>query len=158
MDNLSVSGNESFRPLPEPDPPDFNHLPDGAHETFEHRLDRLPIRRVHTSIGAEAIMTNESRALHAYEREHGLPWDQFAPLGTWHMRAVHDRISGARPDLLAPRRPSGLYFGLTTMTWTQRMRHRLPTWMGNCLSGTYTWIRNRSIGARAASLRCARLR
>jgi hypothetical protein len=73
------------------------------------------------------------------------------------MRAVRDRISGARPDLLAPRRPSGLYYGLTTMTWSQRMRHLLPTWMGNWLSGTYTWVRNRSIDARAVSLRWERL-
>lgn len=153
-----MPGNESFRPLPEPDPPDFDRLPSGARETFEQRVDRLPIGRIRSKIGAEAIMSNESRVLHRYELEHGLPWDLFAPLGTWHMRAVHDRISDARPDLLAPRRPSGVYFGLTAMSRAGRMSRRLPVRMRNLASGTHTWVRNRAISARAASLRWTRLR
>jgi hypothetical protein len=148
-----VPRDESLRPLPEPEPPDFDRLPSGCRETFQHRLDRLPIRRIRTGIGAEAILSNESRVLHEYERDHGLAWNLFAPLGAWHMRAVHDRISDARPDLLTPRRPSGVYFGLTTMSRAGRLSRQLPVTMRNLLSGTYTWVRNRAVSARAASLR-----
>lgn len=149
-----MPGNESFRPLPEPDPPAFDRLPSGTRETFEHRLGRLPIRRVHAKIGAEAIMSNESRVLHEYQRLHGLSWDQFAPLGTWHMRAVHDRISEARPDLLPPRRPTGIYFSTRSQTRSDRIQALLVRWrLWNLLNGTYTWLRNRAIDLRAASLR-----
>lgn len=156
--NLAVPGNESFRPLPEPDPPPFDRLPIAAREFFEHRVDRLPTERIRSKIGAEAMMSNESRVLHRYELEHGLPWDLFAPLGTWHMRAVHDRISDARPDLLAPRRPSGVYFGLTRMSRAGRISRRLPVRMRNLFNGSHTWVRNRAVSARAASLRWTRLR
>ena len=156
--NLVVPGNESFRPLPESDLPDFDRLHGGTRKTFECRLDRLPDNRVRSGIGVEAIMSNESRVLHKYEREHGLTWDLFAPLGTWHMRAVHDRISDPRPDLLAPRRPSGVYFGLTTMRRSAGMSGRVPARIRNLLSGTYPWVRNRAVSARAASLRLTPLR
>jgi hypothetical protein len=149
-----VPGNERFRPLPEPPAPNFGRLPDGAKETFERRLDRLPIGRIRSRIGAEAIMSNESRVLHLYEREHRLTWDEFAPLGTWHMRAVHDRISSARPDLLEPRRPSGAYTLSRPAGRMDKTRRLLVKWrVWNFLSGTQTWVRNRAIEVRAATLR-----
>jgi hypothetical protein len=149
-----VSEFQIFSPLPEPDPPDFDRLPVGTRQVFDRRLDRVPIGRFHSRIGVEAIMTNESRALHEYEREHHLSWAEFAPLGTWHMRAVHDRISSARPDLLAPRKPSGFYVDTQTPTREDRIRGVLVRWgVWNFINGTYTWLRNRAIDLRAISLR-----
>ena len=149
-----MSQSESFRPLPEPEPPDFERLPVGTQGLFVQRQERLPIGRVRTSIGAWAIMTNESRALHGFEVQNALSWELLGPLGTWHMRAVHDRISAARPDLLPPRRPSGAYSLIRTSTPLDRIQRRLRgllVW--NLLNGTYTWLRNRAIDLRAASLR-----
>ena len=99
-------------------------------------------------------MSNESRALHDFEVRNSLAWELYAPLGTWHMRAVHDRISGDRPDLLPPRRPSGAYSLVRKSTPRDRLQSRLVrlhVW--NFLNGTYTWLRNRTIDLRAASLR-----
>jgi hypothetical protein len=149
-----VPEHESFHPLPEPDPPDWERLPIGTRRTFEQRQESLPIRRIRTGIGAWAIMTNESRALHDFEARNALAWNLYAPLGTWHMRAVHDRISGDRPDLLPPRRPSGVYNLVRMSTPRDRLRSRLVrlhAW--NFLNGTYTWLRNRTIDLRAACLR-----
>ena len=143
-----------FTPFPEPDPPDFARLPAGTEQAFLDRLARFPVGRVRTRIGAQAVLSNEGRALHRFERDHGLDWDRFAPLGTWPMRAAHDRISAARPDLLPPRRPAGSYSGLRRTTGADRLRARLVrlgVW--NLLTGTGTWIRNRAIGVRAATLR-----
>jgi hypothetical protein len=149
-----MSDWQTFSPRPEPEPPNFERLPVGTRELFEQRQEFLPIRRVRTSIGAWAIRTNESRALHHYEIQKNLTWDEFAPLGTWHMRAVQDRISAARPDLLPPRRPPGMYSSVRAMTRSDRIRHRLvDPHLWNFLNGTYTWLRNRAIGLRAASLR-----
>jgi hypothetical protein len=94
------------------------------------------------------------RALRRYEVRNDLAWDELAALGTWHMRAVHDRISADRPDLLPPRRPAGVYSSVRAVTRSDRIRHRLVrlhVW--NFGSGTYTWLRNRAIDLRAASLR-----
>ena len=83
-----------------------------------------------------------------------LSWELFGPLGTWHMRAVHDRISAARPDLLPLRRPSGVYSLIRTSTPLDRIQRRLISLhVWNLLNGTYTWLRNRAIDLRAASLR-----
>jgi hypothetical protein len=149
-----MSDEHTFRPLPEPEPPNFEGLPLGTREVFERRLDFLPIQRIRTSVGAWAIIANESRAMNRYEIQNNLEWHRFAPLGTWHMRAVHDRISAARPDLLPPRRPSGVYSGIRAQTRSDRTRHRLvDLHLWNFLDGTYTWLRNRAVDLRAASLR-----
>ena len=149
-----MSDEHAFQPLPEPEPPSFEELPLGTQELLERRLDFLPIQRIRTSVGAWAIMANESRALHRYEIHNNLEWQRFAPLGTWHMRAVHDRISAARPDLLSPRRPSRVYSLIRTQTRSDRTRHWLVyLHLWNFLNGTYTWLRNRAIDLRAASLR-----
>lgn len=151
---VGVAGFERSYPLPEPAPPDFAALPVGTRDLFERRLDRLPVGRIRSKIGAEAIMSNESRALQRYENEHRLTWDKFAPLGTWHMRAAHDRITAGRPDLLPPRRPRGIYVGLRPMTSSDRRRHfliRMRLW--NFLNGSYTWSHNRAVSVRAWSLR-----
>ncbi len=143
--------DEAFRPLPEPEPPNFDRLPSGTRETFERRLDRLPIGRIHSKIAAQAIMRNESRALHQYERQHGLPWEDFVSLGTWHMRATHDRISARRPDLMLPRRPSGSYVTMRRLNKFQGFLVRWRLW--NVLNGTGTWIHNRAVNATATALR-----
>jgi hypothetical protein len=149
-----VPEDEPLEVFPEPDPPDFARLPAGAKDLFERRVAALPVRRIHSRIGAEAIMTNEGKALHRYEQQNGLAWSDCAPLGTWHMRAVHDRISLARPDLMPPRRRSGVYAGVRTSTAGDRLRWQLVRWHAwNPLNGTYTWIRNRAIGLRASLLR-----
>ena len=77
-----VPGFERFNPMPDPAPPDFAAPPVGTRDLFERRLDRLPVGRIRTKVGAEAIMSNESRALHRHEDENHLTWDEFAPLGT----------------------------------------------------------------------------
>jgi hypothetical protein len=149
-----MSEQESFRPFPEPHPPDWERLPVGTRKALEQRQESLPIQRIHTGIGAWAIMTNESRALHDFEVCNALTWEIYAPLGTWHMRSVHDRISAYRPDLLPPRRPSGAYSLVRKSTPRDRLRSplvRLHVW--NFLNGTYTWLRNRTVDLRAASLR-----
>jgi hypothetical protein len=150
----SMSQSESFRPLPEPEPPDFERLPVGTQGLFVQRQERLPIGHVRTSIGAQAIMTNESRALRRFEVQNALTWELSAPLGTWHRRAVHDRISAARPDLLPPRRPSGPYILIRAPTpWDRVQRRLIDLHLWNLLNGTYTWLRNRAIDLRAAFLR-----
>ena len=82
----------------EPGPPDFERLPPGTKELFERRQVALPIGRIHAKIGGEALMSNEGQVVNRFEREHGLTWEERAPLGTWHMRAVHQRISQQKPD------------------------------------------------------------
>ena len=57
-----VPGFERFNPMPDPAPPDFAALPVSTRDLFERLLDRLPVGRIRTKVGAEAIMTNESRA------------------------------------------------------------------------------------------------
>ena len=64
-----------FDRVPEPEPPDFERLPVGTQGLFVQRQERLPIGRVRTSIGAQAVMTNESRALHRFEVQNALTWD-----------------------------------------------------------------------------------
>jgi hypothetical protein len=152
-DAVRVSDDEPRGVFPEPDPPDFARLPAGAKELFERRVAGLPVRRIHSRIGAQAIMTNEGKALHRYELQNGLVWSEFAPLATWHMRAVHDRISAVRPGLMPPRRRSGVYASVQTSTPGERIRWRLVRWhVWNPLNGTYTWIRNRAIELRASLL------
>lgn len=119
---------ETFVPLPEPDPPDFGRLPRDTRDIFESRLGRLPIGRIHTRIGVEAIMLNENRALDRFRRDYALGWEDYAPLGTWHMRATHDRISTARPDVLPARLPSGFYSQVRETTRSEQLRHRLRRW------------------------------
>jgi hypothetical protein len=151
---LEVCDDELVELSPEPDPPNFERLPSGAKELFEPRLDALPIRRIHSRLGAEANRLNESRALNRYEKENRLVWDEIARLGTWHMRAVHDRISAVRPDLLPPRRPSGSYVRVRAATPAERIQRRLVSWhLWNLLNGTYSWNRNRAIALRAGLLR-----
>jgi hypothetical protein len=43
-----------------------------------------------------------------YEQQNRLVWSGFAPLATWHIWAAHHRISATRPDLMSPRRRSGV--------------------------------------------------
>jgi hypothetical protein len=99
-------------------------------------------------------MVNEYRFTDRFASDHHLSTDQLSALVTWHMRGTHDAISAARPDLMPPRRPAGFYSYIRPSNGWDRLRVvlvRLRLW--NLLSGTYTWIRNRCIDIRAATLR-----
>jgi hypothetical protein len=99
-------------------------------------------------------MLNEYRFVDRFASDHHLSTDQLSALGTWHMRATHDAISAAQPDLMPPRPPAGDYFSIRPTRGVDRVRValvRLRLW--NLLNGTYTWIRNRCIDIRAATLR-----
>ena len=109
-------------------PPDFDRLPAGTKELFEARLDLLPIKHVHTGIGAEAIMCNELQHLDRWAVSFGLATKDHMDLGTWHGHATHDRISAVRPDLYSPRMPSGVYSLSHPMTRWHRVKHRLVRW------------------------------
>lgn len=151
---VDMCGFQSFHPIAEPEGPNFDRLPTGTRGTFERRLERLPIERIHSKIGAAAIMRNESHALHQYERQHHLTWEEFAPLGTWHMRATHDRISARRPDLMLPRRASGSYVSMRRLTRADKFQGSLVRWhLWNVLNGSMTWFRNGTVKLRAATLR-----
>ena len=121
---------------------------------FERRVNRLPVKHLRTRIAAAAMMRNESRALDRYEREHNLTREERAPLGTWHMRATHDRIAGVRPNLMPPRRASGSYVVMRKFTTADKFQRFLVRWrLWNALNGTKTWLHNRAVDLRATIFR-----
>ena len=96
-------------------------------------------------------MSNEAQVVNRFERAHGLTWEERAPLSTWHMRAVHQRISEQKPDLIWPVRPTGFSSGVRAATRKDRLMFTLGRWhLWNFLSGTHCWIRNRMIEVRVA--------
>lgn len=137
----------------EPDPPNFARLPPGIERDFQQRRERLPIHRVRSRVSADAIMLNEVRFVHAFAREHALPEAEAMALGTWHMRATHDLLSSARPDLVPARRASGSVMGVASRRSSRlrRLLLRLNRW--NTVVGWPTWVRNRVIDCRAAFFR-----
>ena len=140
----------------EPVPPTLSACPPGTKDLFERRQAALPIGRIHTKIGGEALMSNEAQVVNRFERAHGLTWEERAPLSTWHMRAVHQRISEQKPDLIWPVRPTGFSSGVRAATRKDRLMFTLGRWhLWNFLSGTHCWIRNRMIEVRVALFRAS---
>jgi len=134
--------------------PDFARLPEGTEEEFGRRIARLPVHRVESRIDADAVIHNETVFLDGFCAEHGVVGDRGAALRTWHFRAVIDRLSLARPDLVPPRSTIGsVMIHHHRLSLGERIRHRWRRWCPNVLMGWPTWCKNRWSGVRSVWVR-----
>jgi hypothetical protein len=97
-------------------------------------------------------MLNESRFVQVMAKRLRLADGAAQHLGTWHMRATHELLRSAG---VAPYGRSGgsRRTGSRSAASLQTVLVRWHLW--NFLNGTFTWIRNRTIDVRAATLKRA---
>ena len=125
--------------------PDFGSLPPGTGDVFTTRLSRLPLERVRRRLDADAIVHNELQFGRRFCAQHRLAPHDATILGTWHLRAVLDRLSAARPDLV-PARPTGAtgtMIHLHQLSRVEQLRWRWRRLRPNFLVGWPTWFKNR---------------
>ena len=127
--------------------PDFGLLPPGAEGVFTRRIDALPVDSLRRRLDADAIMHNEMQFLRRFCEHHRVDPPNTTALGTWHLRAVIDRLSALRPDLVPPR-PSAapasmINSQLLRLSGVERVRWRWRRLRPNFLVGWPTWFMNR---------------